>query len=49
MLKDDGTITGSYGNKDDLAMLLGYAYFNGWIEGGWYVTSSFHVVSAIVD
>ena len=49
VLRDDGKIIGVVGDTDGLAILLGNAYFKGWIEGGWYVTDAYHVVAATMD
>jgi len=48
-LRDDGKIIAAQGKRDDVVLLLGYSYFNGWIAGGWYYTGEVTVVKAVLD
>lgn len=38
LLSDDGKIVAAYGETENVIVLLGFAYFNGWIQPGWYHT-----------
>ena len=49
IIRDDGRIVGAFGLEDDVVILLGYAYYKGWLEGGWYYTGMFNVVAMTVD
>lgn len=44
MLRDDGKIYATYGDMDGLSILLGSAYWQGWIQPGWYLTDSYFMV-----
>ena len=46
LLRDEGKILATYGPTDDISLLLGHAYLNGWLQSGWYFTDYYYVVSA---
>ena len=49
LLKDDGKIVAAYGETENVIVLLGFAYYNGWIQPGWYHTGEINVVAVSYD
>lgn len=49
MIREDGYIVGESGEQDVVIDMLGYAYFEGLIQGSWYYSGIFTLIVAKQD